>query len=52
MYKRKIDSYLADWKKKPNHKPLVIKGCPVHILPISQCNDHIEWQAFQFPVFA
>ena len=27
MYKRKIDSYLADWKKKPNHKPLVIKGC-------------------------
>lgn len=27
MYKRKIDSYLTDWKKRPNHKPLVIKGC-------------------------
>lgn len=27
MYKRKIESFLSDWKNTPNHKPLVIKGC-------------------------
>ena len=27
MYKRKIESFLLDWKNTPNHKPLVIKGC-------------------------
>lgn len=26
MLKRQIDSYLYDWKKNPNHNPLVIKG--------------------------
>ena len=26
MLKRKIDSYLFDWKNKKNHKPLIIKG--------------------------
>lgn len=24
--RRKIDSYLVDWKANPNHKPLIIKG--------------------------
>ncbi|HCY67663.1 MAG TPA: AAA family ATPase [Firmicutes bacterium] len=24
--KRKIDSYLVEWKNNPNHKPLIIKG--------------------------
>ena len=27
MYKRKIESILAQWKSAPGHKPLVIKGC-------------------------
>ena len=27
MYKRKIESFLLEWKNTPNHKPLVIKGC-------------------------
>ena len=27
MYRRKIESFLLDWKNTPNHKPLVIKGC-------------------------
>lgn len=27
MYRRKIDDVLLAWKQKPNHKPLVIKGC-------------------------
>lgn len=26
MYKRKIESVLANWKATPNHKPLVVKG--------------------------
>ena len=26
MYRRKIESVLAEWKDVPNHKPLVIKG--------------------------
>ena len=27
MYlKRKIDSYLAEWKKDPDRKPLIVKG--------------------------
>ena len=27
MYlKRKIDSYLLDWKKDPDKKPLIVKG--------------------------
>jgi len=26
MYKRKIDSKLAEWKNTPNHKPIIIKG--------------------------
>ena len=24
--KRKIDGYLSDWKRDPNHKPLIVKG--------------------------
>lgn len=24
--KRKVDKYLADWKKDPDKKPLIIKG--------------------------
>ena len=27
MLRRKIDSLLEDWKNKPDHKPLIIKGC-------------------------
>lgn len=27
MYRRKIDSFLLEWKNNPTHKPLVIKGC-------------------------
>jgi predicted AAA+ superfamily ATPase len=27
MYKRKIEETLAQWKERPNRKPLVIKGC-------------------------
>lgn len=27
MYRRKIEDILHRWKKTPNHKPLVIKGC-------------------------
>lgn len=27
MYRRKIESFLLDWKNTPSHKPLVIKGC-------------------------
>lgn len=27
MFKRKIEALFAEWKKTPNHKPLVIKGC-------------------------
>ncbi len=27
MYlKRKIDSYLKEWKNNPNHMPLIVKG--------------------------
>jgi hypothetical protein len=24
--RRKIDEYLAEWKKNPNHLPLIVKG--------------------------
>jgi len=41
MYKRKIDSYLADWKKRPKHKPLVIKGC-------RQCGKTSSVKAFAY----
>ncbi len=27
MLKRKMEQILAEWKKTPNHKPLIIKGC-------------------------
>lgn len=27
MLKRKMERILAEWKKTPNHKPLIIKGC-------------------------
>ena len=28
MYlKRKVDSYLAEWKNDPHKKPLIIRGC-------------------------
>ena len=27
MLRRKIDKILQDWKNKPNHMPLIIKGC-------------------------
>ena len=27
MYRRKIESLFLEWKKKKDHKPLVIKGC-------------------------
>ena len=27
MYNRKIENFLLDWKKDPDRKPLVIKGC-------------------------
>lgn len=27
MLKRKIESQLMEWKNKPDHKPLIIKGC-------------------------
>lgn len=27
MLRRKIDSLLEDWKNKPDHKPLILKGC-------------------------
>jgi len=27
MLKRKIEKFLANWKKDVNHKPLIIKGC-------------------------
>ena len=27
MLRRKMEQILAEWKKTPNHKPLIIKGC-------------------------
>ena len=27
MFKRRIEALFAEWKRTPNHKPLVIKGC-------------------------
>lgn len=27
MLRRKIESELMDWKRTPNHKPLIVKGC-------------------------
>ncbi len=27
MLKRKIEQSMAEWKKRPNHKPLIVKGC-------------------------
>ena len=27
MLKRKIEQCLTDWKNRPSHKPLIIKGC-------------------------
>lgn len=27
MLQRKIERKLLDWKRQPNHKPLIIKGC-------------------------
>lgn len=27
MLQRKIERKLLDWKRHPNHKPLIIKGC-------------------------
>lgn len=27
MLRRKIDEFLTHWKARPNHKPLIIKGC-------------------------
>lgn len=26
LLKRKIDSYLVDWKSQEGHKPLIVKG--------------------------
>ncbi len=26
LLRRKIDSYLIDWKNNPNRKPLIVKG--------------------------
>jgi len=39
MLKRKMESLLADWKKSPNRKPLIIKGC-------RQCGK--TWSALDF----
>lgn len=39
MLKRKMESLLADWKKNPNRKPLIIKGC-------RQCGK--TWSALDF----
>lgn len=27
MLRRKIEEVLIKWKNRPNHKPLIIKGC-------------------------
>ena len=27
MLERKIEKKLLDWKEKPNHNPLIIRGC-------------------------
>ncbi|MBR1808372.1 MAG: ATP-binding protein [Paludibacteraceae bacterium] len=39
MYKRKIESYLAEWKSTPNHKPIIIKG-------VRQCGKTSSVRAF------
>ena len=39
MLKRKMESLLADWKRNPNRKPLIIKGC-------RQCGK--TWSALDF----
>lgn len=39
MLKRKIESFLEEWKREPNRKPLIIKGC-------RQCGK--TWSAYDF----
>lgn len=39
MYKRKIESFLLNWKESPKHKPLVIKG-------VRQCGKTSSVMAF------
>jgi predicted AAA+ superfamily ATPase len=52
MYKRKIESLLEQWKKRPGHKPLVIKGCrqcgkTSSVLDFAQKNyDHVIYLDF------
>lgn len=43
MYRRKIESFLLDWKNTPNHKPLVIKGC-------RQCGKTCAYAFFFVPL--
>ncbi|MDY6348511.1 MAG: AAA family ATPase [Bacteroidales bacterium] len=39
MLRRKIESYLEEWKRNSNHKPLVIKG-------VRQCGKTYSVQQF------
>ncbi len=39
VLRRKIESFLEEWKREPNHKPLIIKGC-------RQCGK--TWSAYNF----
>jgi len=39
MLKRKIESTLGEWKKDPNHKPLILRGC-------RQCGK--TWSVYNF----
>lgn len=39
MLRRKIETVLDEWKKNPNHKPLILKGC-------RQCGK--TWSAYDF----
>lgn len=45
MLKRKIETYLSDWKKSDNKKPLVIKGvrqCGKTYIVKTFANDNYE----------
>lgn len=33
LLKRKIDTYLLDWKRNPQKKPLIVKGARVPTAP-------------------
>ena len=38
--KRKVDSFLLEWKNKPYHKPLIVQGGKDSLVPVEvKAND-------------